>query len=76
MYSHNFYYCCSFFNRIDSVVEPWEFELIVGTSHSISMPDGSNVRKTVADCLHDVQKRILEIDEGDTKSIQIITQVN
>lgn len=62
-------------NLIDSVIEPWAFELIVGSQLSVTMPDGSNVRKTVADVIHKVQKKILEIDESDTKSIYSIIHV-
>lgn len=61
--------------RVDSVLDPWAFHLIVGGPHIVTMPDGSNVRKTVADIVHDVQKRILEVDEGDTLSIQNVVQV-
>lgn len=61
---------------MDSALEPWEFELIVSGNFTVSMPDGSNVRKTVIDCIHKVQKKILETDEGDTKSILNVVQVH
>lgn len=64
-----------FISRVESVLDPWEFELIVGGPYNVMMPDGRNIRKAIADCLHKVQKKILEIDEGDTKSIQNIVTV-
>lgn len=60
---------------MDSALDPWAFELIVGTSSNIALPDGRNIKKAIADTLHRVQKRILETDEGDTKSIHVIINV-
>lgn len=40
------------------------------------MPDGSNIRKVVADLMHKVQTKLLKSDEGDTKSIQNIVHVS
>lgn len=59
-------------------MDPWAFELIVGGPHIVTMPDGSNVRKTIADTVHEVQKKILEVDEGDTLSIRkiILVKIN
>ncbi|XP_044747476.1 proteasome activator complex subunit 4-like [Coccinella septempunctata] len=51
------------------------FEIVELKSHSLTMPDGSNVRKAVADTLHVVQKKLLEIDEGDTKSSNLIANI-
>lgn len=56
-------------------MEPWEFELIVGTTHNIKMPDGKNIRKIIVDTINEVQRKILKTDEGDTKSISSIIQV-
>ncbi|KAK4885236.1 hypothetical protein RN001_001507 [Aquatica leii] len=60
---------------VDSVLEPWAFELTIGVPHTINMPDGRNVRKVITDTIHNVQKKILEIDEGDTKSIYNIVYI-
>lgn len=56
-------------------MDPWAFHLLVGGPDIVTMPDGSNVRKVVADTVHDVQQKILEVDEGDTMSIRNIIQV-
>ncbi|XP_017776330.1 PREDICTED: proteasome activator complex subunit 4-like isoform X2 [Nicrophorus vespilloides] len=60
---------------MESVLKPWAFELIISSSHTIQMPDGRNVRKVVADILHKVQIKILDVDEGDTKSIFYIINI-
>ncbi|KAF5303620.1 hypothetical protein FQA39_LY09867 [Lamprigera yunnana] len=60
---------------MDSVLDPWAFELTIGVTQTINMPDGRNVRKVIADTIHNVQKKILEIDEGDTKSIHNIVYI-
>ncbi|KYB26764.1 proteasome activator complex subunit 4 [Tribolium castaneum] len=60
---------------VDSVLDPWAFNLIVSDSHAVNMPDGSNIRKVIADLMHKVQKKILEVDEGDTKSIHNIVHI-
>ncbi|KAF5308174.1 hypothetical protein FQR65_LT06354 [Abscondita terminalis] len=44
--------------------------------HTVSMPDGRNVRKVIADTMHNVQKKILEIDEGDIPRIYDILVFN
>lgn len=59
-----------YFFSVDSVLEPWAFNLKVSGSHTATMPDGRNVRKVVADTLHRLQKKTLETDEGDTQSIK------
>ncbi|XP_045481935.1 proteasome activator complex subunit 4-like isoform X2 [Harmonia axyridis] len=41
----------------------------------ITMPDGSNVRKSIVDALHNVQRKLFEIDEGDTKSFNLIANI-
>lgn len=64
-----------YFSRVDSNLKPWAFQLIVGGPYIVTMPNGRNVRKVIADVVHDVQKRILEVDEGDTKSIKNIVNV-
>lgn len=61
--------------RINSVLDSWNFELIIGDTHLVTLPDGRNVRKVIADTLHRVQKKILELDEGDTKTIHNIIHV-
>ncbi|KAK5647619.1 hypothetical protein RI129_002511 [Pyrocoelia pectoralis] len=60
---------------VDSVLDPWAFELTIGVPYSVTMPDGGNVRKVIADTIHKVQKKILELDEGDTKSIYNIVYI-
>lgn len=40
------------------------------------MPDGRNVRKVIADVLHDLQRKVIEVDEGDTVSICFIIYVS
>ena len=60
---------------MNSVLDPWAFNLIVSDSHAVSMPDGTNIRKIIADLMHKVQQRVLETDEGDTKSIHNIVHV-
>lgn len=57
------------------MLDPWAFNLIVSDTHAVNMPDGSNVRKVIADTMHRVQKKVLELDEGDTKSIHNIIHV-
>lgn len=65
-----------FLYRFESVLDPWAFNLIVSDSHEVNMLDGSNVRKVIADLMHKVQGKLLESDEGDTKSIQNIVHVS
>jgi proteasome activator subunit 4 len=61
--------------RVDSVLDPWAFNLIVSNSYAVNMPDGANIRKVIADLMHKVQKKVLEVDEGDTKSIFNIVHI-
>nr|CAH7732828.1 unnamed protein product [Callosobruchus chinensis] len=63
------------YHLVDSVLEPWAFNLKVCNSDPITMPDGRNVRKTIVDVLHNLQKKLLECDEGDTQSIQNIIDI-
>lgn len=63
------------YSRVDSVLDPWAFQLIVTGSRVLTMPDGSNVRKAIADTVHKVQKKLLKDDEGDTLSTRNIIQV-
>lgn len=63
-------------HRVDSAIEPWAFELIVSGPYTVTMPDGRNVRKVIADVICDVQKFIQTHDEGDTISITCIIQVS
>ncbi|CAH0550528.1 unnamed protein product [Brassicogethes aeneus] len=60
---------------VDSVLEPWAFNMKVSGPHIVTMPDGRNVRKVVSDTLHKLQKKILETDEGDTKSLRNLIQI-
>ncbi|KRT85387.1 hypothetical protein AMK59_1215, partial [Oryctes borbonicus] len=60
---------------VDSAIEPWAFELIVGGPHIVTMPDGRNIRKVIADVICDVQKYIQIHDEGDTISITSIIHI-
>lgn len=46
----------------------WAFDMIIGTTLSVTMPDGSNIRKTIAVLMHKLQKRLLEHAEDDIKS--------
>lgn len=62
--------------RVDSVLDPWAFHLKVSGSEIITMPDGSNVRKTIIDVLHRLQIKLLRDDEGDTKSFRSIIHVS
>lgn len=64
------------FYRVDSVLEPWAFELVIGGPLTVTIQDGRNVRKVIADTLHNVQRKVLEVDEGDTKSIFNIVYVS
>lgn len=34
------------------------------------------MRKAIVDCLHNVQKKLLEIDDGDVKSFNVIADVS
>lgn len=54
--------------HIPSQLEPWAFEMIIGTNLTITMPDGSNIRKVLADLMHKLQKKLLREAEDDTKS--------
>lgn len=53
---------------IESRLDSWAFEMVIGPSLTITMPDGSNVRKTVADVMHKLQKKLLKCAEDDIKS--------
>lgn len=64
------------FFSVESKLEPWAFNLIVGTPYVVTMPDGRNIRKTIADIIHSVQQKIFEVDEGDTKSTKNIITVS
>lgn len=68
--------CLFLFYSVKSNLEPWAFNLIVGGPYTVTMPDGRNIRKTIADIIHSVQKKILEIDEGDTKSMKNVITVS
>lgn len=61
--------------RVDSVIDPWVFNLIVAGPHVAKLPNGGNVRKAVADTIHKVQQKVLSTNEGDTKSINLIIYV-
>ncbi|CAG9839520.1 unnamed protein product [Diabrotica balteata] len=60
---------------VESVLEPWTFNLKVCGSGVVTMPDGSNVRKAIVTVLHKLQKALLDMDEGDTQSIQHIINI-
>lgn len=62
--------------RVESVLEPFAFNLIVINEGEVNMPDGSNVRKKITDVLHKTQAKLLEVDEGDTQSLQQIVNVS
>lgn len=57
-------------------MEPFAFNLIVINEGEVNMPDGSNVRKKITDVLHKTQAKLLEVDEGDTQSLQQIVNVS
>ncbi|CAH1169598.1 unnamed protein product [Phaedon cochleariae] len=59
----------------DSVLDPWNFNLIVSGSDIVTMPDGQNVRQVIVGILHKLQEHLLEKDEGDTKSIRNIINI-
>ncbi|CAH1969247.1 unnamed protein product [Acanthoscelides obtectus] len=63
------------YHLVNSVLEPWAFNLKVCSSDPVTMPDGTNVRKAVVDVLHRLQKKMLESDDGDTQSIQNIINI-
>ncbi|KAJ8924060.1 hypothetical protein NQ315_006837 [Exocentrus adspersus] len=63
------------FPLVESVLDPWAFNLTVSGSDVVTMPDGRNVRKVIVDTLHKVQIKLLEMDEGDTQSIQNIIHI-
>ncbi|KAG5878460.1 hypothetical protein JTB14_022783 [Gonioctena quinquepunctata] len=63
------------FQLVDSVLDPWTFNLKVSNSDIVTMPDGQNVRKVIVNILHNLQNKLLEIDEGDTQSIQYIINI-
>lgn len=55
--------------HVPSRLQPWAFEMIIGTSLTISMPDGkTNVRKTLAVLMGRLQEKLLSAREDDTKS--------
>uniref|UniRef100_A0A6P7GVF6 Proteasome activator complex subunit 4B-like n=1 Tax=Diabrotica virgifera virgifera TaxID=50390 RepID=A0A6P7GVF6_DIAVI len=60
---------------VESVLEPWTFNLKVCGGGVVTMPDGSNVRKAIVAVLHKLQKALLDMDEGDTQSIQHIINI-
>lgn len=68
-------YAFPYIHRVDSAIEPWAFELIVGGPHIVTMPDGRNIRKVIADVVCGVQRYIQEHDEGDTITITSIIHV-
>ncbi|KAK9875517.1 hypothetical protein WA026_007908 [Henosepilachna vigintioctopunctata] len=59
----------------DTVAPVIEYQALETKIHQITMPDGTNIRKTIADTIHRVQKRLLEVDEGDTKSLFAIASI-
>lgn len=61
---------------MESAIEPWAFELIVGGPDVVTMPDGRNIRKVIADIICNVQRYIQDHDEGDTISITSIIHVS
>ncbi|XP_066249765.1 proteasome activator complex subunit 4B-like [Euwallacea similis] len=63
------------YKLVDSVLEPWAFNLMVIEKGTVSMPDKSNIRKTIVDILHKAQRQLLDSDEGDTQSIQHIINI-
>lgn len=63
------------YKLVDSVLDPWAFNLIVIENGTVNMPDGSNIRKGIVNTLHRAQRKLLELDEGDTKSIQNIIHI-
>lgn len=64
-----------FLCSVESKLKPWAFNLTVGGPYNVTMPNGGNIRKSIADIIHNVQQKILEVDEGDTKSVKNIITV-
>lgn len=54
--------------QVPSRLDPWAFEMIIGTALTISLPDGGNVRKALAELAGRLQKKLLSCAEDDTKS--------
>lgn len=54
---------------VPSKLEPWAFEMVIGTQQTVTMPDGQNVRQVLIDVMHRLQRKILQIAEDDTKSL-------
>ncbi|KAL3286253.1 hypothetical protein HHI36_000763 [Cryptolaemus montrouzieri] len=59
----------------DTIAPVPEFQAAETKIYNVTLADGSNVRKTIADTMHKVQKRLLSLDEGDTKSLFVIANL-
>lgn len=61
---------------MESVITDYEFDLSLGFEDvQISMPDGSNIRKTIAEVMLRLQDKLLEKSEDDIKSLKALLQV-
>lgn len=66
-----------FVHRIESKVDLDPFMHTTGVDKfSITMPDGSNVRQTVARVTMQLQEKLLESHEDDTKSFFLLVSVS
>jgi hypothetical protein len=63
------------FDRQETQVPPKQWYLELGVSHYVTMPDGSNIRKTLVDKISALQKKLLVSSEDDTKSLGFIITV-
>ncbi|KAL1501106.1 hypothetical protein ABEB36_006493 [Hypothenemus hampei] len=63
------------YRLLDSVMDSCSFNLSVIEKGEVTMPDGSNIRKSVVNTVHATQKKLLETDEGDTQSFQHIVNI-
>lgn len=61
---------------IDSALDSTSFTPALGINGELKMPDGSNVRRYVANILRDLQANILRDAEDDIKSLSVVIQVH
>ncbi|KAI5747715.1 hypothetical protein M8J77_017735 [Diaphorina citri] len=59
----------------ETQVPPKQWYLELGVSHYVTMPDGSNIRKTLVDKISALQKKLLVSSEDDTKSLGFIITI-
>ena len=64
-----------FFYRNSKHIEFTFFKLVRDPKFDLTLPDGGHIKRSLANILHHVKERILNVDESDTKNLIILSGV-